>query len=499
MVCICTPFILTATNYYVAPWGDDAYDGMSWDSAFATLQYAADIVTAGDSVFAANGEYAGFDLRIGGSASLPIAFQGYGDSVHITSENAVTPDGINVENADWVVIDGFTISGITRAGIRIAVSQHVTIKNNRCENNGRWGIFTAFADYAIIENNECMYSQVEHGIYFSNSADHPIIRHNICHHNHANGIHMNGDVSMGGDGLITDAIVESNRIYENGFGGGSGINCDGVADSWIYNNLLYMNHASGISLYRIDGAAGSYSNRIYNNTIINAPDSRWCLNINNDSYGDTLYNNILINLHSWRGSVCIDASSLPGFQSDYNIVVNSMSDDGGNTRMTLAEWQALGYDLHSMLADSLDSVFVDWSTGDYHLRTGSQAIDNGTSSVSPIVQDDLEGIPRPQGAGYDMGSYEFVVGGSQGRAGRSLPISDYRVHHGSQTVTFRHTEKIQSIVIYDILGQHVHEVHAIGSHTYLWETHSHPSGIYFYSLVTSQPGKKTRGKIVLIK
>ena len=36
--------IVTATNYYVAPWGDDDNNGLSWDSAFATLQHAADIV-----------------------------------------------------------------------------------------------------------------------------------------------------------------------------------------------------------------------------------------------------------------------------------------------------------------------------------------------------------------------------------------------------------------------------------------------------------------------
>jgi formylmethanofuran dehydrogenase subunit A len=64
---------LPAINYYVTPWGNDSYSGVSWDSAFATLQHAADIVNAGDSVFAANGEYVGFDLRTGGTVSMPIA------------------------------------------------------------------------------------------------------------------------------------------------------------------------------------------------------------------------------------------------------------------------------------------------------------------------------------------------------------------------------------------------------------------------------------------
>jgi hypothetical protein len=44
---------------------------------------------------------------------------------------------------------------------------------------------------------------------------------------------------------------------------------------------------------------------------------------------------------------------------------------------------------------------------DYHLSAGSLCIDAGTSSGAPNT--DLEGNPRPQGAGYDMGAYEFQL------------------------------------------------------------------------------------------
>jgi hypothetical protein len=57
-------------------------------------------------------------------------------------------------------------------------------------------------------------------------------------------------VSQGGDGIISGALVEANTIYGNGLGSGSGINCDGVQSSVFRNNLLYNNHASGISLYQ---------------------------------------------------------------------------------------------------------------------------------------------------------------------------------------------------------------------------------------------------------
>lgn len=42
--------------------------------------------------------------------------------------------------------------------------------------------------------------------------------------------------------------------------------------------------------------------------------------------------------------------------------------------------------------------------GDYHLKNGSPAIDAGTADGAPPI--DLDGNPRPQGNGYDIGCYE---------------------------------------------------------------------------------------------
>ena len=55
---------------------------------------------------------------------------------------------------------------------------------------------------------------------------------------------MNGDLSAGGDGIISDAQVYGNILYENKLA--AGINMDGLQDPIIYNNLIYNNHtASG--------------------------------------------------------------------------------------------------------------------------------------------------------------------------------------------------------------------------------------------------------------
>ena len=51
------------------------------------------------------------------------------------------------------MIEGFTVTGMPRAGIRAVADDHVTIRDNNGDHNGRWGIFTGFSDDLLIENN----------------------------------------------------------------------------------------------------------------------------------------------------------------------------------------------------------------------------------------------------------------------------------------------------------------------------------------------------------
>ncbi|MBK9176909.1 MAG: right-handed parallel beta-helix repeat-containing protein [Flavobacteriales bacterium] len=402
---------LHATTYHVATTGNNANNGLSLASAWATLQYAANTAVAGDSVLVHPGNYQGFAaMSHSGTANAPIVFQAAGPGVSITSPCSYNNlDGINVENVSWVVIEGFMVNDMPRTGIRTALSDHVTIRYNSCHSNYKWGILTGFAEHATIEHNACSASEDEHGIYVSNSADDPIIRFNHCFGNNANGIHMNGDASLGGDGVISNAQVYGNVIHGNGAAGGSGINCDGVVNSVFYNNLLYGNHASGISLYQIDGGAPSTGNRVYNNTIVNASDARWCVNITEGCTGNQVINNILINQHAWRGSIVVAASALPGFVSDHNLVMNRLSPDGDATILDLSAWQALGHDANSQVVAAQASLFAAPGT-DFHLLSGSQPVDAGSAAVSAVVSDDLEGTPRPVGAGYDIGCYENDLG-----------------------------------------------------------------------------------------
>ena len=432
----------------------------------------------------------------------------------IDERNSTTPDGINIENADWIIIDGFEVKDQPRAGIRIVISDFVVIRNNNCHNNFRWGIFTGFTNDITIENNSCSYSEDEHGIYVSNSSDRTIIRNNHSSKNNGCGIHMNGDISMGGDGIISNAIVEGNILHDNGYGGGSAINMDGVQDSEIFNNLIFNNHATGIAMYQIDGGDASKNNKVYNNTVIQPVDGRWCIISVNGSTGNTLYNNILINHHSFRGSISVDAASITGFVSDYNILVNRLSDDDGNSNMTLSQWQSMGYDTHSMLADPEDQIFIDYPNKDFHLLQNAQAVNTGTDLVLPTVFEDLDKVSRPQGNGFDIGCYEYnsitnveeeILADKfnlfQNYPNPFNPVTKIKFTIPSVIASGAKQSQIIILKVYDILGNEiailVNEIKPAGSYEVEFNAKNLPSGIYFYKL---QEGSfsETR-KMVLLK
>jgi parallel beta-helix repeat protein len=304
-----------------------------------------------------------------------------------------------------------TIQNSTRAGVRIDNSNHVTVRNCTFANNGKWGLFTDFSDYTTVEDSEAYGSVDEHGIYISNSSDSPTIRGNSLHNNHGCGLHMNGDISMGGDGIISYAVVENNIVYENGVGGGSGINMDGVTDSIVRNNLLYNNHSMGITLFAIDAAEGSSRNRVYNNTIVMAANAYTVIHITKSKggrpnpTGNLVKNNVIYTPDSTDMCIMVwGTGALVAAGSDYNATTNVFSVNDGKTKISLTQWRGYGFDAHSFISTPA-ALFVDPANNNYHLKSGSPAANAG-ANLAPDVTTDLDGEIRPQGSAYDIGCYE---------------------------------------------------------------------------------------------
>ena len=133
-----------------------------------------------------------------------------------------------------------------------------------------------------------------------------------------------------------------------------------------------------------------------------------------------VYGNVLKNVGGLQNLIMTSPGTTV---SDYNfydpvarIGVASM------TPSPLAQAQAAGYDLHSRQGSSLLDA-------NYKPQAGSPMID---SSIRQVVYDrffqyygidiakDLAGIPRPQGAGWDIGAYEYSTGAASA-GGPSVP------------------------------------------------------------------------------
>ena len=250
-------------------------------SPYSTIQAAANVVQAGDTVIVEAGTYAGFILSYdnpqSGTASAPIIFEADPNaatgSVIIGSRNNKTPTAIDLEpGSDYVTIKGFTITNVgdteTKAGIKATGNYDQILDNTVTGAGGIGGIFTDNANYALIQGNtvtgQLGTNTSGHGMYVSGTCTGVQVLDNVIENNGYHGIHLNGDASEGGIGEVIDATIEGNLIEGNA---GNGINGDGVVNSIIEDNVITGYTKYAISLYTSDAGVSSTGNVIANNTM----------------------------------------------------------------------------------------------------------------------------------------------------------------------------------------------------------------------------------------
>lgn len=387
---------------------------------YSTIQAAVDAAQAGDTVLVYDGNYAGFHItNKSGTSSAPITIRTLGNNAVIDRADA-GGDGILFSKASYIIVDGFTIQGRNSSGTQMISQRCVAghnatptspmigniVRNINCSDAALECFYLSEFNSALIENNTILRcgragGTRNHGIYLANAgSDNTVIRGNAISGGldagaESNGIHMNGDLSVGGDGLISGLTIEGNTIYANAQ---NGLNMDGVQSSLVRNNLIYDNARNGLRAYAIDGAAGPTNMTIVNNTFV-ATASGWAVKLTEDLGGHTVFNNILIGS---SGALCVANDNV---KSDRNALVGGFSRDGDTSTITLTQWRtAIGEDNNSV-ATTTSALFA---SGSYQLSTNSPARDNGVTSFNSIAAPatDIVGEARPQGAAVDMGAYE---------------------------------------------------------------------------------------------
>ncbi len=476
--------VARAATYHVASTGSDSNSG-SQASPWRTLQKAANTVRAGDLVLVANGTYAGFQVTADGTSAARIVFRANGSNVVINSRNNSTPDNVNIEGGNYVTVEGFTVNDAPRVGIRAVTATGVVVRGNRIARSGLTGILTGYTPQIQIIDNVASGSVQEHGIYVSNSNtanDNPVVRGNECFDNNQNGMQFNGDCWEGGDGIISGAVIEENTIHHNNWKGFSLIS---LQNSRICNNLVYENGlsagAGGIHLAdQPNCGKPSNSNVVANNTVYEPRIA--CIRLTNGSTANKIFNNVLV------------ASTLD----------RTIADESGGNYIDSAS---------NIRRTSKSGLFV--SATDYHLATSSPALNIGLatyqSASAPLV--DIDGVPRPQAARHDAGSYE--------KSGTPTPVSDTPaigiVLEQNAPNPFGSTTRIAfgvdsdeqapvSLEIYDAAGRRVRTLvqdrMASGSETVDWDGRNDrgqlvSSGVYFYRLTA--PGGVVTRRMTLIR
>jgi len=407
-----------ATTYYVSTTGADTNPGtqaLPW----ATIQYAVQTIAAGDTILVMPGTYAGARIEFSGAAGAPKTLKAQtAGTVNITTLSAQARHSglIEVENynapVNYWVIDGFVCNGNNGAYRPIDCrstdaqkNSYVTVTNNQAFGALSTGIACGHTDYLDVEHNTSHNNPNEHGTYMNNSSDYGTIKYTLSYSNYGCCMHFNGDKKTGGgDGIMSYWMIAKNVGYS--CTGGGAINMDGVSDSSLFNNLMYANTGTGITFYATDASLPSSRDKVYNNTICTPSNGRnttlFTKSGKSGPTGDILKNNILLNDNAGKCSICTYASNAAGFVSDYNVVTNKFSINGGSTIIPLTTWRTYGYDTHSVLVTDPTTLFVNYGS-DFHLKAGSPAINAGTTVTE--VTDDLDGHARV--VPYDIGCYEY--------------------------------------------------------------------------------------------
>lgn len=379
-------------RFYVSKKGNNT-DGSSWEDAFTSITTTineCEGVTEDDllEIWVDDDLYQEGEILVPGKVSILGGFSG--NETHISqrniSEKRVIIAGENSHRpvVNYGLLDGIYVKngntdkeggGIYNLGGQVINS---AIYNNLTEDNGG-GIYNqdgAVINCAIYDNNT---DGNGGGIYNSNG--------NVT----SCTIYLN---------IGTSYWSYGGGIYNDG---GSAVKCRVYNNSAKYNGGGIYNKTGNIVKTTVyDNFAGKVGGGIYNECEV-----RNCIIFQNRGYGIFNSKYGIINsctlmdhgtgIYNEPGGMVKNVIS---WNNEYNDIDENLS---GVSYSCFAEAQGDNQNI------SDDPLFVnvsgDVSTWDFHLLNSSPCIDAGTSEGAP--EDDIEGTPRPQGSGFDMGAYEF--------------------------------------------------------------------------------------------
>ncbi len=346
-----------------------ANDGTSWANAYTTLQAALDVTNANGAT--------DYELWVAEGAYYPDEGGGRSDNDR-TQYFRIIRDNVHIyggfagnetlrEERNWAAHPVILSGDIDGDGTLSGNSFHVFYLNGRADNGGEPITNATTLDGVTITggNADRDYGNEMYGggifcdAYGTNNRCSPALVNVIISGNYAEsggGVYNNGFMSGVSSPLLTNVIISGNRadrgggMTNNGFSGGT-------SSPSLTNVTISGNHAT--------------------------------------QYGGGMFN---------QGT---DGTSSPA-------LVNSIvwGNKAGSSEMQVAgtgcTWERSIIGPGAAVASNLntDPAFVDATSGDFHVTSGSPAVDHGDETMAP--ETDIDGDPRPSGTAPDLGADEVA-------------------------------------------------------------------------------------------
>jgi len=479
LIILLIPCVSWAATYYVDqnhPAASDTNPG-TVSLPWLTIQKAANTIIAGDSVYIKEGIYNEQVIpQNSGNPGNYITYLAYpGDTVTIDGTGIPLPDWyglLDITGKSYIEVTGLRVINSTDAGILAWESNHILIENNYTYNTVSSGIGVWICSNIIIDGNEVELAcndGMQECITVAGTDTFEIMN---------NHVHHGGPGTNGGEGIDAKDGSSNGIIYKN-YVHDMDMNRLGIyVDAWdkhTYNIDVYQNivHNCAHGIVAASEAGGLLENVIIHNNIAynNEEVGIWIANWSSapqqpmkDIY--VINNTIFNNGNEWGGGISVMNSD-----ADNVVIRNNICSQNLLFQIVIEDAPQNFFVDHNLIdgymgyfgeifgSDSVvgDPRFVDSVGADFHLQESSPAINTGSSVDAPNF--DFDENTRPQGAGYDIGAYEYVMTGVDEQSmGKQLMFMLYQNYPNPFNPTTRITYYLSSpshvtLTIYDLSGR----------------------------------------------
>jgi hypothetical protein len=358
--------------------------------SYTTIANGMSPTVAGDTLFVRAGTYTTLIPLVGknGTSGNYITIKAYpGETVTIRTSG----DPWSNVAFSWIIIDGFDFDGINAgqgAGPNInddatGNPHDVILQNNTVRNFA--GVTSIVGDRITVRNNTfrnfrcttCLPGDRIMAIYAHHGTD-VVIEGNTIIDNVGGGMQIQPGPWSGV--IVRNNIVARNDILDNVGGilvsGGAGP----ITGVQIYNNLVYRNGVGGLPSYGINVGNNTQGAKIWNNTV----------------YGTNGYG-IIMQIGSSAPTNTVVQNNIAYQNSDGDIFNDGIT---STVNTNLCGTAGSGKTFCGLIGNPL---FVNAAADDYHIQTGSPAINVGVN-LSASFTTDFAGTTRT--VPWDIGAYK---------------------------------------------------------------------------------------------